>query len=505
MKTYILRYSNEIAIFLILFVCYTYTFPRWADWNQNSRFYLVQAIVEHGTLSIDCCKDNTGDYALFEGHYYTDKAPGLSFLSVPVYAVYRAVASLGPMESLLMKVANSGALASTLRQGGSGLMLDKLHMALGMTLSAIILVALPSALLGVVFYRFLSAFSTNTAYRVIVTLTYGLATIAFPYAGTFYAHQLTAVLVFVPFAMAFWLVDLTGFKNLSGLKWQLFFMGFLLGYGVLSEYPVGIIDGIVFLYIWYRLTLQIPNLKSKIQNPLIGWVVLGGIIPVIAGGIYDYAIFRTPLPVGYNYSEKWVGVHGMTFFQGSAFWGITGSTYRGLFFMSPVLLLALLGFVYLWQDRRYRAEALASTLVVVSFIYFNSSMKTWAGGFSVGPRYLVPMVPFLAWPLIYVLERHGKALWGRLLFGGLALISFLSTWALTLAGQQFPQDLPRAEWEFPLRDYALPLLMQGNIARNVGVIIGFKGWWSLLLLAFIIAAMALAWNWLNGKRRSYVH
>ncbi len=489
---FISRYSNEIALFLILFICYSYTFPRWADWNQNSRFYMVQAIVEHGTLSIDCCKDNTGDYALFEGHYYTDKAPGLSFLSVPLYAVYRVIVSVGPMESLLMKVANSGALASTLRQGGSGLLLDKLHVALGMTLSTILFVSLPSALLGVIFYRFLGAFSINTAYRVMVTLTYCLATIAFPYAGTFYAHQLTAVLLFVPFAMAFWLPE----PDRQGNKWQLFFMGFLLGYAVLSEYPVAIIGGFVFLYICYQLTMR--NKKS------IGWVIFGGIIPCLVGAVYNYAIFRTPLPIAYNYSEKWVGVHGMTLFQWHAFWGITGSTYRGLFFMSPVLLLALLGFVYLWQGRRYRAEALVSGLIVISFLYFNSSMKTWAGGFSVGPRYLVPMVPFLAWPLILVLERHGQTSWGKLLFGGLALFSLISVWSLTLAGQQFPQDLPRSEWEFPLRDYALPLLAQGNIARNLGIILGLRGGWSLLPLVVILTIIGVSWRWFNSKQTQYI-
>lgn len=35
----------EIALFLVLLVCYTYTFPRWADWNQNSRLDVVFAVL----------------------------------------------------------------------------------------------------------------------------------------------------------------------------------------------------------------------------------------------------------------------------------------------------------------------------------------------------------------------------------------------------------------------------------------------------------------------------
>ncbi len=60
-------------LFLLLLLCYGYFFPRWGDWNQNSRLDLTMAIVEDRTLSIDAYGKNTGDYALFEGHLYSDK------------------------------------------------------------------------------------------------------------------------------------------------------------------------------------------------------------------------------------------------------------------------------------------------------------------------------------------------------------------------------------------------------------------------------------------------
>src|SRR5512136_716035 len=118
--------ANQIAIAALLLVCYTYAFPRWADWNQTSRFDLVVAVVDHGTLSIDCCVSNTGDYALFEGHTYSDKAPGMSFLGIPAYVMFKGIAAIKPVESALVRLAHSGSLAATLREGGSGLLLDKL-------------------------------------------------------------------------------------------------------------------------------------------------------------------------------------------------------------------------------------------------------------------------------------------------------------------------------------------------------------------------------------------
>lgn len=476
---------QAIAIFLVLLTAYAYTFPRWADWNQNSRLYLVQAIVDYGTLSIDCCRENTGDYAEFEGRAYSDKAPGLSFLSLSTYAAYRAIASLEPVEAILLRAAESPALAATLNPDGSGLKLSKLHLAAGMIVSTVLFVSLPSALLGVVMYYFLGAFSSNRGYRVIVVLVYGLATIAFPYSSAFYAHQLVAVLLFMPFAFASWLTPH------NSTPWRLFGLGVMLGYAVIAEYPAILIAAPVFLYLFYRLP----------RKGRIAWVILGGLLPGIIAMIYNYAIFRTPMPVAYNYSVEWVGVHGITTFQWHAFWGISFSSYRGLFFMSPILILAIWGLVYSWQHRHDWPEVLVTTVAVVGLIVFNSCLKTWAGGFSVGPRYLVPMVPFLAWPLIFFLERHGRSTWGRILCGLLTLVSLFSVWTLSLAGQRFPQDLPLAVWHFPLRDYSLPLLLEGNIARNVGVIFGLRDGWSLLpLLATIIIILFLQWLLTRGRQ-----
>src|SRR5262245_27794027 len=81
----------EIVLVLVLLVSWLYFLPRWADWSQNSRLNLTLAIVDKGTLRIDDYYQNTGDYAKFEGHYYTDKAPGPSLLAVPVYAAIRPI------------------------------------------------------------------------------------------------------------------------------------------------------------------------------------------------------------------------------------------------------------------------------------------------------------------------------------------------------------------------------------------------------------------------------
>jgi hypothetical protein len=466
----------EIVLFIVLTVCYAYTPPRWADWNQNSHFDTIVAFVDHGTLSIDCCVANTGDYALFEGHAYSDKAPGLSFLGMPFYVVYDGLASIGPIQRGLDRLAHNDALAATLREGGTGLLADKVHLALGLWFVTFFVVAIPSALLGVILYRFLGAFTSQTSYRLLVTLIYGLATPAFSYAGAFYSHQLAAVLLFAAFALIFWLKP----EKSSGGRLAL--VGVLLGYAVISEYPSVLIAGLLFLYVLYRLA----------DKRRIGWVILGGVGPGLLLAAYNLATYRTILPVGYHYSALWqtqhsTGFMSLTYPKLDILWGLVGSPYRGVFLLSPILLLAGLGFIYLWQDRQHRAEAIVSTLAVLSFFAFNSSSSMWWGGFSVGPRYLVPMLPFLAWPLVLFLKRHGQQVWARVLAGGLAILSLVLVWGLTLAGQHFPEET----WQFPLRDYAWPHLAQGDLARNLGMAIGLHGWWSLIPLLVILALIVV--------------
>src|SRR5215218_4158346 len=74
-----------ILLFLVLF-CYSY-FMQDGGWNQNSRMALIMSVVHHHQLNIDPYEESTGDKALYNGHYYSDKAIGTAVFGVPVYAV----------------------------------------------------------------------------------------------------------------------------------------------------------------------------------------------------------------------------------------------------------------------------------------------------------------------------------------------------------------------------------------------------------------------------------
>lgn len=465
------RNRRIICLFLVLLIGYGYFFPRWASWSQNSRLDLVMAIVDQGTLSIDDYYQNTGDYASYNGHYYSDKAPGVAFLGVPFYAVFKTIASIPLVGRLMERVSRSSAFDTTLAEGGTGLQADKVYFALALSFVTFFTISVPAALLGVLLYATLGHWAISERARLLVTLVYGLATPAFAYSGMLFSHQLVAFLLFAAFYLVF---QRRGQPAGGG---RIFLVGILLGWAVISEYPAALIAGAVALYaLWWQRSAR-----------TVIWGTLGALVP---GGLliaHNWLIFKSILPKGYLYSVNYhhlhdVGLISITYPRPDALWGITFGSFRGLFFLSPILLLSVVGFV-LWRRRRvYGPEWVVSVWAVVSLLLFNGSSIMWEGGYAVGPRYLVPMLPFMAIGLGVAWEALAARLVGRIVTGVLAAWSAAAIWLETISGQSFP------DWtRNPLILYSLPRFAAGDIARNVGMGLGLHGHLSLLplLVAFV--------------------
>src|ERR1700730_17820839 len=74
------------AFFWLIVLCYAYFIATEANWNTESHLYPAFSIIDHGTVSIDAYQQRLGDKSKFQGHWYSDKAPGVSFLALPAYA-----------------------------------------------------------------------------------------------------------------------------------------------------------------------------------------------------------------------------------------------------------------------------------------------------------------------------------------------------------------------------------------------------------------------------------
>jgi len=479
------RLSRErligIALFLLLLVCYTYVLPRWADPNQNSRLDMVIAVVEDGTFQIDAYVENTVDYAKVGEHYYSDKAPGAAFLGIPVYAVLRVFLDSPIVSDVMDELGNSEALKATLREGGTGLLEHKVRFAIAQMALTFVTSALPTALIGALMYHLLARFTARPWPRIGVVLGYGLLSPAFAYAGSFYGHQLSAACLFVAFYLVF-----IGAKSLS--SWSLLAVGLLLGYSVITEYPSVPLVGILFLYTFCRLT-------GRRRIAAIARVILPGAVITAGWLTYNTVVFGAPFELGYSYSELWTEQHhtgfmSLTWPRWEAIWGVTFSPFRGLFVLSPVLLLAVPGFLVWYRSGDHRAEFWVALASVLAMFWFNSSSIMWWGGFAVGPRYLLPMLPFMALPMVFVFREWGNRTWMGALTAVLSAWSLIATWGLTLAGQAFPSDTLRN----PLLEHAWPNWQAGNIARNLGMFLHLPGAISLLpLLVGVTALFAALW------------
>lgn len=504
-------------VFLVTFAIYAYFMPRWADWNIDSRFDLVRAVVDHHTLSIDRYHWNTWDKAVYGGHYYSDKAPGTAALGALVYGSYRASRALGPVDEALATLAQNRAWLTAIQLGtsstqkapapkgttlggcqrsgvrgnvqyipwGNRLYPPFREWALSKYVTTIGAVALPSALFAVVFFWFLGLFGLGRLARWLGTLLYALGTVALPYSTVFYSHQIAAACLFTAFALLYrW--------QARRAAWMPPAAGFLLGFAFFTEYTVAIIIGLVGLYALWVLRRSPSGLAS---------LCVAGVLPVAAVFAYNAAIFGGPLDTGYTHDFCWsaaqaAGFAGFTYPRPGPLFDLTFGEYRGLFFASPFLLLAVPGAWRLARERS-RVETILCLSAGIVFILAISAYWGWNGGRVDGPRYLVPCVPFLAFPAAVAIDALLATIGGRLLVAALALWSVAVTWVFFLGGELFP-----ISWLiYPLTDYSLPQLSGNHVAPNAGMFAGLRGWESLLPLSvwlLVVAAAVMA----SGRRRT---
>ncbi|OLD54938.1 MAG: hypothetical protein AUI64_04210 [Acidobacteria bacterium 13_1_40CM_2_64_6] len=168
----------RVALFLLLFASYAY-FYQAGGWNQNSRFNLVRAITNDRSLQVDPYHRSTGDQALFDGHYYSDKAPGLSFAALPIVAIARVVLHA---------------------RGGDAESYEGI--ALLSWLATVFTAGLFTALAAVTLFNLCLELDATPSGALFAALTFGLATPMWPLATLFIGHAFSAACLVFAFAAA---------------------------------------------------------------------------------------------------------------------------------------------------------------------------------------------------------------------------------------------------------------------------------------------------------------
>jgi len=131
------------------------------------------------------------------------------------------------------------------------------------------------------------------------------------------------------------------------------------------------------------------------------------------------------------------------------------SRYRGLFFLSPILVMALAGIVIMIRRRERLRELGFAMAVVVSFLIVNMSFNGWHAGSAIGPRYILPAIPFLALPMMYA-TRFLRPLW--LILGAISIVFNFAVVAVN--------PLPSRTIADPIFRYTFPLLVTGRLPAD---------------------------------------
>lgn len=449
---------RELILFFVLLLVYSY-FIQNTGTDQLSRLDVILAIGRDHTVAIDGFSGNTLGKTVSNGHTYSDKSPGIAVLGVPAYVALNAILRLDtyPWD------------AYSFWQYLTYLM-------------TVCTVALPSAILAVVFLHFLRRLSGNENANLAVTLGLALATPFFPYATMFFTHNLAAALGFGAFYLAFLFKEREGGPGLLALG------GLLLGLGAFVEYPTAMVAVALAVYLW----LAAPERRRGLV-----WLAAGmapGLLLLLA---YNQAAFGSPFQVGYTQAGPLVGEHqkgllGITLPSLSTAWELTFG-WKGLFVYSPLMLLAPLGLWQMARHPRWRAEGILFSALVIVFFVANTAYFSPFGALAVGPRFLIAVFPFLAAPLVL--------LWPRLRWPLLALglLSFGLMLAVTVLSPYV-----RSDFANPWLEFWLPQLRKGYVVLTVPhVRFGLRHLFSLGLLGVFLAGVGgatVALGRLRGKQ-----
>jgi hypothetical protein len=413
----------QLLVVLVLAVSYA-CFWHLRDWNTASRLMLTYAMVDRGTVCLDGLNDHTGDIAFVRGHYYCDKLPGFSLWATLPYAFCRTILRLPP-HPLYVEA-----------EGFPPWTADYL-----VTLASSGLFTILTAMLLLHLARWLGCTPRRAA---LVALAYGLATPAYVYATLAYGHQLSAFALFASFYLL-----CRPAPQQARVRARLVAAGFLAAYAAVVELQVGPVSAIL------GLTLLVQCLARRRRPDALAYFGLGAIVPTLVLLLYNTLAFGSPFDMGYFHhaTAEFARVHnrqnplGLQLPDPRLIAPLLWGEYRGLFFYAPVLLLALPGWVVL--ARRRTELAVVSLACCLAVFVVNLSYPEWTGGWSTGPRLLIPLLPFGMVPVAALLAVRGRSsrtwLWLALLFalaGGVLMLLFQG------AGGRVPQYI-----EDPLREF----------------------------------------------------
>jgi hypothetical protein len=468
-----MKQYGTLFLFLLGIYLFTYT-PRINSSDGLAMFATAESLVRRGAVDIEQVRWlglQQGTYGL-DGLLYSRKGIGVPLALLPL--------------------------------AGLGLIIPWF----GMVGASLLFNPLVTALTAVLLLAYLQTLGFSWKTGLIAALTFGLATLAWPYAKSLFSDPFSGLLLL---AAAYSLLkfsrqgqasgdrdDLTSFSeprfSINELAYP-FLAGLCLGWNVATRYAevlfVPVFGLLLLYYLNHRLSppkLAASSLYFRVFTRHFWLPLLAFSGPILLTGLgliaFNLSRYGDPFNTGYLPEETFGGI----LWDGAI--GQLISPGRGLFLYSPILLLSLWGTIPFF--RRFPAEAGVALTVIIIHLLLYGKWFMWHGGYAWGPRFMIPTLPFwvlllapviaMAWPAPDEPKISGPS-------STLARLSFLTLLTISFIPQILSVILDFSPFQDWLLQTGLPLFARETFfsLRYAPIL---KAW------AFIEPArLDLAWAW----------
>ncbi len=346
------------SLFWLLFACYLFTFTARIESSDGlSMFATVESMVRRGEVDSNQLLWMGLQQGSFgpDGELYSRKGLGAILLAWPL------------------------------------VWLAHLWPSVGLVQTAMLLNPLLTAWTGALLYRTGRRLGWQQQTALATALIFGLATLAWPYTQTFFSDPVCGWGLFAAFygLLAY---SQTGRKRYllgCGVAWGLAYLTRTVN---LVTLPIFVFGLLAALHHRHTVGNQPPRSPAALWRLVAGqWrSVVTFIIPIVSVGLlslwWNQVRYGSIWTSGYVESESF-----------SAPWlfglfGLLVGPARGYFWYSPILLVGFFGLNWFRQQARWLFWMILT--ISVGYLLLYGKWYMWHGGYSWGPRFLTPILPF---------------------------------------------------------------------------------------------------------------
>lgn len=379
--------KSPLRYWVFLFVFFHLVAEHHGGTNPQSRLASLAAFSERGSFRLDPYYEGwTQDWARTpDGAYSSNKAPGPTFLALPLYLGFDALTQIGA----------AGPEAQRLRRHKTG------HAFLRIASFAFQII--PWALLALISLSILNGAGYTLASQTIFLWAVLFGNTLSVFLNAYFGHGVGAVFLGLMAVAFFW----------QHLAWA----GFFFGWALLSDYgSAALLPGILIVVLGLA-----PRIKRLSR------FALGGVTPGILWVWYHTFLYGSPFALPNKFQNpEFVDLADSK----QALWGVIDAVpssealyqllfglQRGLLATQPWVLVSILALLFIILKRRpasavkrMQIPALALLTSFLGLYLMNASFGAWHAGASSGPRYLSIVLPSLALALPLAYQKASPSL-----------------------------------------------------------------------------------------------